>query len=148
MRTKFLVFLRLAAGSIFVISGFVKLMQPYQNFLATIRAYEILSAPTAVALARTMPWVEFLIGVFLIVGLLSRLSILVLWALNTVFIGVISSALIRRLPIQECGCFGDSFSLTPQQTLCLDIALWMVFVCLASFFENARCFSLDKKFDR
>ena len=147
MRAKFFVFLRLAVGSVFAVSGFIKLMQPYQNFLAIIRSYEILSGSPAVALAKTMPWAELVVGVFLMLGLWSRLSILVLWVFNTVFIGVVGSALVRRLPIQECGCFGDSFSLQPQQILWLDIALWLVFMFMAAYFDSARSFSLDRYFD-
>ena len=147
MRIRFFIFLRIVTGLVFVVSGFIKLMQPYQNFLVTIQSYEILSGTAAVMLAKTMPWAEFIVGVFLILGLWSRISILVLWVFNTVFIGVISSALIRRLPIQECGCFGDSFSLQPQQVLWLDIALWVVFMCMAAFFNYTRCFSLDRYFD-
>ena len=147
MRDKFFMFLRLAVGSVFAVSGFIKLMQPYQNFLAIIRSYELLSGSPAVALAKTMPWAEFVVGVFLILGFWSRISILVLWVFNTVFIGVISSALIRRLPIQECGCFGDSFSLQPQQVLWLDIALWVVFMCMAACFDYTQSCSLDSYFD-
>ena len=147
MRTKFFVFLRIMTGFVFVASGFVKLMQSYQNFLVTIQSYEILSGAPAVALAKAMPWAEFLVGVFLILGLWSRLSILVLWAFNTVFIGVVGSALIRKLPIQECGCFGDSFSLQPQQTLWLDIILWFLFLWLAAYFDATRSFSLDRFFE-
>ena len=147
MRAKFFVFLRLAVGSLFAVSGFIKLMQPYQNFLAIIRSYEILSGPSAAALAKTMPWAEFVVGVFLMLGLWSRLSILVLWVFNTVFVGVVGSAMIRRLPIQECGCFGDSFSLEPRQVLWLDIGLWLVFLCMAAYFDDMRQFSLDWYFE-
>ena len=147
MRIKFFICLRIMTGFVFVASGFVKLMQPYQNFLVTIQSYEILSGAPAVALAKAMPWAEFLVGVFLILGFWSRLSILVLWVFNTVFIGVVSSALIRKLPLQECGCFGDSFSLQPQQTLWMDITLWLIFLWLAACFDVTRCFSLDQYFE-
>ena len=148
MLAKFFVFLRITAGSVFVASGFIKLMQPHQNFLAIIQSYEIFTGTTATLLAKTMPWAEFVVGVFLILGFWSRISILVLWVLNTVFIGLISSALIRRLPIQECGCFGDSYSLSPQQTLGLDVALWLTFLCMAAYFDYTKYFSLDKYFDK
>ena len=147
MTTKFFVFLRILTGLLFVVSGFIKLMQPYQNFLATIQSYEILNSASAVLLARAMPWAEFIVGVFLILGLWSRISMLVLWGFNMVFIGAVGSALIRRLPIQKCGCFGDSFSLTLQQMLCLDIILWLVFMCMTAYFNYARRFSLDQYFD-
>ena len=147
MRIKFFIFLRIVTGLVFVASGFIKLMQPYQNFLVTIQSYEILNGMAAVTLAKTMPWAEFIVGVFLILGLWSRISILVLWAFNTIFIGGVSSALIRKLPIQECGCFGESFSLQPWQMLWLDIALWIVFMCLAAFFDATRSFSMDRYFE-
>ena len=147
MRAKFFIFLRMAVGSVFVASGFVKLMQPTQNFLAVIQGYEILNGPAAVALAKAMPWAEFIVGVFLILGLWSRLSILVLWVFNTIFIGVVSSALIRKLPLQECGCFGDSFSLKPPQVLCLDVALWTLFLCMTAYFDATRSFGLDRFFE-
>ena len=147
MLNKLFIFFRISAGSVFVVSGFIKLMQPYQNFLATIQTYEILNSGAAEVLARSMPWTEFVVGVFLVLGFWSRISILVLWIFNTVFIGVISSALFRRLPIQDCGCFGDSFSLQPQQTLLLDIALWIVFMFLAAYFNRTQYFSLDNLFD-
>ncbi|PIU40008.1 MAG: hypothetical protein COT00_03985 [Candidatus Omnitrophica bacterium CG07_land_8_20_14_0_80_50_8] len=147
MLTKFFVFLRLSAGFVFAASGFIKLMQPTQNFLSAIQSYELLGGTPAVLLAKTMPWAEFIVGVFLIVGLWSRISILILWLFNTVFIGVVSYALIRRLPIQDCGCFGDSFSLPPQKILCLDIALWFVFLSLAAFFDRSKHYGLDKYFE-
>ncbi len=147
MRAKFFIFLRIMTGLVFVVSGFIKLMQPYQNFLVTVQSYDILNGTAAVALTKAMPWAEFLAGIFLMLGLWSRLSLLVLWAFNTIFIGVIVSALVRRLPIQECGCFGESFSLQPRQMLWLDIALWLVFLCLAACFDATRAFSMDQYFD-
>lgn len=147
MRAKLFVLLRILAGGVFVVSGFIKLMQPYQNFLAAIQSYEILKGAAAEILAKSMPWGEFIVGIFLILGFWSRISILILWVFNTVFIGVIGSALFRRLPIQDCGCFGDSFSLQPQQTLGLDIVLWIVFMFLAAYFSCTQFFSLDNFFD-
>ena len=147
MPSKAFGFLRMLVGAIFVVSGFMKLMQPYQNFLLAVHGYQILSGMNAEIFAKTMPWVEFLIGVFLVLGLWSKLSLLVLWALNTLFIGVVGSAMIRRLPIHDCGCFGESFSLPLYQILLLDLALWFVFMCLAGFFDATRSFSFDKKFD-
>ncbi len=148
MRTKFLAGLRIATGLIFVVSGFIKLMQPYQNFLATVQSYEILNGEPAVLLAKTMPWAEFIVGMFLALGLWSRASMFILWIFNSVFIGVLGYALIRKLPIQECGCFGESFSLKPSQTLGLDIGLWLLFLFMAAYFEAARSFSLDKQLDK
>ena len=125
----------------------MKLMQPYENFLSVVHGYEILPAPAEELVARVMPWAEFILGVFLALGLWLRPVILTLWAMNTVFIGALASALIRRLPIQDCGCFGEAFSVPPQGMLVLDILLWFGFMVLAGFFQDTRSFSLDKKLE-
>ncbi|OIO37593.1 MAG: hypothetical protein AUJ72_04265 [Candidatus Omnitrophica bacterium CG1_02_46_14] len=148
MRAKFLSLLRIVIGLIFVISGFIKLMQPYQNFLLTIQSYELLSGASAVFLAKAMPWAEFIVGIFLVLGLWSRFAMCILWVFNSIFIGVLSYALIRKLPIQECGCFGESFSLEPSQMLGLDIGLWLAFLLMTAYFEAAQSFGLDKRFDK
>lgn len=140
--------LRLAASAVFIVSGLTKLVQPYQNFLSVIQSYQVLGSGGAALAARLMPWVEFIFGVFLFLGLWLRLSAAILWVLNTVFIGVVLSALIRRLPIGDCGCFGGSFSLSPGQVLFLDAALWAAFAILMIFHKRAKAFSLDNRFEK
>ena len=146
MPSKAFGFLRMLIGALFVVSGFMKLMQPYQNFLLAVNGYQILSGPAAEIFARSMPWAEFLFGVFLTLGLWSKACLFVLWALNTLFIGVVTQAMIRRLPIHDCGCFGESFSLPLYQILLLDLGLWLVFMGLVGFFDYTQRFSLDKYF--
>lgn len=144
---KLLGFLRISVGALFIVSGFMKLMQPYQNFLSVVHSYEILNGSLAEIFSIAMPWAEFILGVFLVLGLWLRPVILTLWGLNTLFIIALASAILRRLPIQECGCFGEKFSLPPQWMLILDILLWFVFMAFAGFFDHTKSFSLDKKFD-
>ena len=139
--------LRILIGIMFVVSSFMKLMQPYQNFLLTVHSYEILNGPLAEWFAKGMPWAEFMLGVLMILGLWLRLALLGLWAMNTMFIAALSSAMIRKLPLQECGCFGESFSLPLYQILILDIVVWLLFMVMAGFFARTHSWSLDKKLD-
>ena len=139
--------LRILIGLLFVVSGFMKLMQPYQNFLLTVHSYEILNGPPAEWFAKGMPWAEFMLGVLMILGLWRRPVIFGLWAMNTMFIAALTSAMIRKLPLQECGCFGESFSLPLYQILILDIVVWLLFMAMAGFFDQTRSWSLDKKLD-
>ena len=139
--------LRIVVAAVFILSGVTKLVQPYQNFLSVIQSYQVLSGWGAVAAARTVPWIEFIFGVFLLLGLWLRLSITALWMLSTVFAGIVVSALIRRLPIGDCGCFGGSFSLSPGQVLFLDAALWAAFAILMLFHNRVKVFSLDNRFE-
>ena len=119
--------LRVALGALFAVSGFQKLSAPYQNFSVVIEQYEIVRGPAADLLARTLPWAEFLAGVFFMLGLWESAALAALWALNVLFIGVLSSALIRKLPIEDCGCFGGGVSLPPALTLALDTLFFALF---------------------
>ncbi|MBI3251949.1 MAG: DoxX family protein [Candidatus Omnitrophica bacterium] len=122
---------RTLVASLFITSGFFKLMEPAQNFLAVVQSYEILEGRSAVIFAQSLPWIEFIFGVFLLLGLWRRAAILALWACNSFFIVALFSAFFRHLPIHDCGCFGQSlFSFSPAQMLVNDIFLWLVFLWL------------------
>ena len=128
MKNRLLLSLRVLLGAVFMVSGFQKLTAPYQNFAAVIEKFEILRGPAVPWLAQTLPWAEFVLGVFLIVGLWERLSLLGLWAMNTVFLAVLASAILRKLPVQSCGCFGEAASLSLPQMLGIDALLWVLFL--------------------
>ena len=128
--------LRVLLGSVFLVSGFEKLSSPAQNFAAVIEKYQILHGPAVMLFAQAMPWVELIFGALLVLGLWTRVSLLALWGMNTLFIGVLSSALLRKLQIDECGCFGESLSHSPPKMLAVDIGLWFLF--LIFFLSNRR----------
>src|SRR3989338_198200 len=124
------VILRIAAGGIFMVSGFLKATHPYQNFLSVIQSYEIVHGDVAVILAQTLPWAELVLGLFVILGLWLRPSLSLLWTMNTVFIAALSAALWRKLPLEDCGCFGGGITLKPWQMVVMDILLWGIFLIL------------------
>ncbi len=128
IKNKLLLGLRVLLGAVFVVSGFQKLTTPYQNFAAVIEKFEILHGPGVVFLAQVLPWVEFMLGVFLILGLWERLSLAGLWTMNTAFIGILASAILRKLPVQSCGCFGEALTLSLPQMLSIDLVLWGFFL--------------------
>lgn len=144
--------LRVAIGSLFAVSGFLKLIAPEEAFRAAVESYKILSGAPAGAAAIGIPWGELLGGVFLAIGLWSRASLAVLWALNSVFLAAVVSAIARGLSLKDCGCFGPAesgFSLTPLQVLSLDAVLWLAFAWL--FFGAASALrkgSVDSFLDR
>ncbi len=128
IKNRLLLSLRALLGCVFVVSGFQKLTAPYQNFVAVIEKFEVWQGPGVSLLAQTLPWVEFILGVFFILGLWERLSLLGLWVMNTVFIGVLVSAIARKLPIQSCGCFGEAISISLPKILAIDFSLWALFL--------------------
>ena len=139
------VFLRVLIGSLFIYSGYIKLMEPAANFTAAILGYQIVDARTASSMAVAVPWAEVVAGVFFLAGLWTGPALFLLWGLNAVFTAAICSALMRHLPIQNCGCFGEGAHAVPiQTTLALDGALFFVFLVMSLALEETSAVSLDR----
>ena len=146
IKTLLLLSVRAALGAVFIVSGFQKLSSPYQNFAAVIEKFELLPGPGTVFLAQTLPWFEFIAGVFFVLGFWERISLLVLWAMNSVFLGVLASALIRKLPIDSCGCFGEAVSLSLPKILALDAGFWVLFLVYFLTARRSAVPALDRLF--
>ena len=143
----FLVLARVLIGVLFIYSGFVKLIQPYENFLFVIQNYEILNEWIEVAVARFFPWMELFVGTFLLLGLWLKPALSVLWLMNTTFIIVVGQALVRRLPIDDCGCFGDWISIPLKALLLMDLGIWILCALMVIFIRHATVLSLDRYFN-
>ncbi len=141
--------LRLAVAALFMVSGFSKLVAPYQDFLAAIHSYRILTGPLALWVALALPWAELVIGLYAAIGLWTRPALLALWGMNCVFVAGLASALLRRLPLESCGCFGEGgpVHFKPAEMLLLDLALTLVFVLLWRARETSTL-SLDRFFSK
>ena len=114
---------RLLTGGALLTGGVAALLAPTAELTAAIRNYAVLPAQAAPWLAQGLPWVEAVLGLAVIVGLSQRFSLRAAAMLLTLFWLVISQALLRRLPLGECSCFGDLLSLSPQRMWALDAAL-------------------------
>ncbi len=131
-------------GSVFVISGFEKLIGPYQNFLYVIQNYSFLPLSLAEIVARLMPWVEFFLGIFLVLGLWLKWTLRAVMALLLMFMVVVIQALIRNLPIDECGCFGALIAFPLPVVLAFDAAVFVLTWFLSFRMEEAERCSLDR----
>ena len=56
-----------------------------------------------------MPYVEILLGLYLVAGLFTRISAIVCGGAFVCYAGAIASAVIRHIPA-NCGCFGPNDS--------------------------------------
>jgi uncharacterized membrane protein YphA (DoxX/SURF4 family) len=139
--------LRLALGAVFIVSGFNKLAGLPENFAAAIEKYQIVPETVIPALSQAFPWLEFLAGVLFALGLWTRASLMALWAMNTAFIFILVSAVVRKLPIEQCGCFGEAIQLSPAQMIALDTALWALFLVFFISHRRVNAPSLDKLCD-
>ena len=94
---------RILVGGIFIYTAGPKLLRP-DEFARLVYGYRILH-PDLVNLAGiTLPWIELVAGIFLVIGIIPRSSALVLAGLLGLFIVAGFLALVRGLDI-SCGCF-------------------------------------------
>lgn len=140
------VILRALIGTVFMVSGYSKLTAPFQNFLSVIHNYDVIYGAPATLLAQILPWIEFVTGVFLLLGLWSRATLVSAWFMNLMFVLVLAQGLLRGLPLANCGCFGDSFHLKPAHMLVLDILLMAAIFFLNSRRSEAFTWSMDDYF--
>lgn len=131
-------------GGIFVVSGFEKLIGPYQNFLYVIQNYSFLPLSSAEIVARLLPWVEFFLGIFLALGLWLKWTLRAVMALLLMFMVVVIQALVRNLPIAECGCFGALISFSLPVVLAFDTTVFVLTWFLSFRTKEAERCSLDR----
>jgi putative oxidoreductase len=91
-------------GGIFILSGLAKITDP-ERFLLTLREFRLLSKGMEIILVLYLPWLEFVLGLSLFVGILYRTSALLVAGLNALFAIAIGSLLARGIEV-DCGCFG------------------------------------------
>lgn len=99
-------FLRWLVAIVFIYAGVVKIINP-SSFAEAIDNYRILPYFLVTLTAATLPWIELICGLLLILGKWIRGSSLILILLNLVFLLAIGSALARGLDI-SCGCFAET----------------------------------------
>jgi uncharacterized membrane protein YphA (DoxX/SURF4 family) len=94
---------QLALGTLFVIAAVPKIADP-PSFAHMIYNYRLVPAQLVNVMALTMPWIELLAGLALIIGVWKRAALMLIAAMLVVFIVAISINLARGNAI-DCGCF-------------------------------------------
>ncbi|GEM_PF-1144240 len=134
---------RVAAGAVFIWSGSVKLLAPPEQFAATIERFEWVSGAPVTVLSLVLPWIELVGGAHLALGLWTGWAASVLWAMDSVFLVALVSVLLRKLPVEECGCFGEGLSLSVKRMVLLDSVLWLALAGTWARRARAAAFGLD-----
>ena len=140
--------LRVVIGSIFIISGLGKLLSSYQNFLYVVQAYQLLPSWGEVLVAQIFPLIELITGLFVLLGFWTSWSLRGALVLFGVFVVVVGQALIRGLPLESCGCFGEWIHLKLQTIIIMDSAGLLLTLLLLRNISQTRKFSLDSYFDK
>jgi len=113
--------LRIALGAILVYSAWSKLKDSWALFAMAVDSYQVLPLWGVRLVARTLPWVELLIGVLLIVGRWMRVATVACSLLLLVFFGLMVRAHLKGMEI-NCGCFGPGEAIS-WRTLLRDGAM-------------------------
>jgi len=119
---------RLVLGGIFVYAGFSKLLLPNTNlwpifalkfsiimnislFAQQVESYKIISSEASRLVAHTLPFVEIVLGLLLLIGWRFRMWAAAITAIMVGFLGVVTRAYLLHMDI-NCGCFGTPEKLT------------------------------------
>ena len=95
---------RIIIGTIFLMSGLAKIADPI-NFYSTLDKFKLFPDFFERFIAIYIPWLEFFLGTFLIIGIFHRAGALVITLLNIIFSVAIISLIYRGIVV-DCGCFG------------------------------------------
>ena len=127
---------RLVLGGVFVYAAYTKLIQHWSLFAISINSYRILPDWAVELLARGLPWVELLLGLWLLAGVGLRYASGVASGLLLFFFAVMLRAHLKGQGI-DCGCFGFGEAISGK-TLLRDglLVLLALGVTLASWFDT------------
>ena len=121
--------LRVALGLLFAVAGALKIGH-FDLFAAQIAGFALLPQPLVAPLALLLPFVEVLLGAYLIVGLFTRAAAWFAAFQLAVFAAAIASAVMRGIST-SCGCFGPADQTTtswPEVARDASLALMALFV--------------------
>ena len=141
------IILRMLIGCIFVYAGFIKLVEPVQNFQAAISDLNLIPTHLVPWIARIVPWIELIGGTFLLLGYLPRWSSVTISSLSLVFVFLLGASVLAGKGMKPCGCFGESgIKLTTNQMFVLDLLVCMT--CLRLYLRNSFPFSFETWLNR
>ena len=127
MSRYFTLALRLIMGGVFILAAWPKLQQPWAMFAMTVDAYGLLPQWAVILVARTLPWAELALALWLISGKWLRFS---------------AASYLKGLQI-DCGCFGGEDPISPR-TLARDaILLTLSLALLVLAIRQRKSASLD-----
>lgn len=128
---------RIAVGVVVAYAGFAKLTEPVGNFEAALLRYGVFSPVWIPWIARIIPWVEWILGSFLVVGYAPRATAVSAALLHTGFLVTLtSSKLFVESGGSDCGCFGQGWlRLSLQQIFVVDLIALGVLIRVAMLKE-------------
>ena len=135
---------RLILGGIFIFAGFAKI-HGISSLINEINQYRILPVALASVYGNILPYLEIIIGILLVLGVVLRISasiaslMLISFAISKIV------AIILNLQIKICNCFGIARPLLSTQSLAIDLIMLLLAIQIIVF--RSEVFSIPwKKF--
>lgn len=134
---------RTCMGALLVIAGALKAHDGPALTASTIAGYRLLPPSIVAPLGVVLPYLEILLGAYLIIGLMTRAVALIAAVQFTVFAVAVASLVVRNIPA-DCGCFGSGVRTPPSwYHVAADLALAALALLVARF--GGGRFSLDRR---
>lgn len=126
--------LRLLVGGVFVMSGFVKMVDPW-GFIFKLEEYLGLwgmSVPRTIVLigAMAVSGFEFVVGALLAMGCYKRVAPWLLLLMMGVMLPLTAYIWLEN-PVSDCGCFGDFWKISNRATFLKNLLITAALVALA-----------------
>ena len=125
--------LRVLLGGLLAVAGALKAGHPAE-LAASIAGFRLLPPQIVGPLALALPYVELLLGFYLILGLFTRAAAAISAAQFFCYAGAVASAVVRHIAA-NCGCFGPGDSAVadwPHVAFDLALAFASLFVAWAA----------------
>ena len=103
--------LRLGLSAMFLYAAYTKLTVSYLVFAMSIDAYQILPSSAVLGVARTLPWLELAVGLWLLTGWRVAPAALTATLILGGFFSLMALTWGKGMAI-DCGCFGLGEALT------------------------------------
>jgi len=136
--------IRLVTGGVFIVSSMSKL--PMQSrFVEVVQSFHLLPYPLTVAYGLVLPWVELLVGCYLVLGILVKPGAIITILMCISFLIANISSVIRGE--YYCpDCFGELFALSVTQAMTIDILIIIGAAVLLFVTKKIELLSFDSWF--
>ncbi len=136
---------RLLTGAVFIYSGFTKAVDPWgtiykmHDYLAVMPDYLTnVFSPLLTVGVYALFSIEFLIGVFLVLGAYRRIAPIGAALLMVVMLPLTLWIALEN-PVADCGCFGDALVLSNWETFWKNVVITAMAVWMLRFNHRCRC---------
>lgn len=135
--------LRIISGGILALAGISKILEPVENFQGQLAQYEWLPMVLIKPLAHVLPWLEWIIGLSLVIGWQMRKAAVGASLLYSSFLAVLLISVALGISLENCGCFGSfGFHPKPWQMILIDSS--SLLMALYIWRKGSDCLTLDQ----